>query len=51
MAVPEDIFFDLEDGNTRSLILKLYKPEECVVYAPWIELTDTQELQILYVYL
>ncbi|XP_065199578.1 dystroglycan 1-like [Planococcus citri] len=46
MSIPEDIFIDAEDGNTRNLTLKLYKPEECVVYAPWIHLTDTQELHI-----
>ncbi|XP_065206685.1 dystroglycan 1-like [Planococcus citri] len=46
VSIPEDIFIDSEDGNTRNLTLKLYKPEECVVYAPWIDLTENQELHI-----
>ena len=47
MLIPEDIFVDAYGRNTRNFTLKLHKPDDCVVYAPWIELTESQELHIL----
>lgn len=48
IKIPEDIFSDTEDGNTRNLTLRLNKTDNCTLYTPWIELnTETQELYIL----